>query len=608
MNFRRYITGLFIVPFLCGCSDFLNIKDESAINPDIWNSEASATLYVNKIYSMCAPAFGGDRIYSSSASCSDEADGTNDLLLGTLESGSVGTYSAAGYQAIRYVNIALEEMKSSSLTGESRNNILGQLYFFRAWQHWRMVLVYGGIPYMKSIVNNTSTSEERNRPRTKTSQCMAYIKEDLTQAVELLPSTWSSSEWGRVTNAAAAALLGRVLLFYASPQFTPDQNSTEAKDRWQEAYQANLNAQKVCEKGGYGLLDCTTAVTKEWPARADINLIFQKDGPENREALFVRVYDDNNATHSYEQSTRPEAQTNSTGASNLPTLYLMRAFPMADGTAYAKEDNDMTYWENRDSRFYSTIVYNGCYLPYSDDSGYRQWTYSKAYSGVTKCSESGFYCRKMLNPSTKTFSKTATNWIEIRYAEVLLNLAEAALEVGEEEVMYACLEQLRKRAGTPKGVNDYGLKNTPYTPIELVMNERLIELAFEGKRFFDLRRRNMFTEELGPNMPKLNGIKKMAWRLTFSLNNSAQAAEFMEKRNQLSMEELSQWMKVTKSRVSATAKAMNYKCSPNSASLSQEKAGSYNFFDIPNNFLLKSPALKQTMGWTDAVDAFNPFE
>lgn len=90
----------------------------------------------------------------------------------------------------------------------------------------------------------------------------------------------------------------------------------------------------------------------------------------------------------------------------------------------------------------------------------------------------------MLDPSTKYLSKTSTNWIEIRYAEVLLNLAEAALEVGDNDKMYECLGALRKRAGIPEGDNYYGLKTaSSLSLIELVMNERFIEQAFEGQSF-----------------------------------------------------------------------------------------------------------------------------
>lgn len=610
---KKIIWLICALPLLGGCSDFLNINDESAINSDIWNSEASAMLFVNKIYAMSGPSFGGEKVASSGlSSCSDETNGLPDLLVGSLEGGTVGAYSADRYQSIRYINIALDEMKGSSMPKDAYNRVVGQLYFFRAWQHWNMMIMHGGVPYMTEVVGYTSEDDLKNAPRNKTSECIEFVKKDLKDAIEMLPSNWASAEWGRVTNATAAALLGRILLFYASPQFTPDQTSQFAHTRWQEAYDANKNAVAICKVGGYGLLDCSTTKTDKWLANTDINNVFLKEGTGNIEALFVRVYDDNQNAHSYEQSVRPEGQTKAKESSNLPTLRLMKAFPNADGTPYTKADNDMSYWKDRDSRFYSTIVYNGCYLPYIGNSNYRQWTYSKAYSDVNTYSTTGFYCRKMLNPATVSLDKTSTNWIEIRYAEVLLNLAEAALEVGDTDLMYDCLGQIRKRAGIPEGEYFYGLKADPSSNLELVMNERFIELAFEGKRFYDLRRRNMFTQDLGQNVKALNGEKKMGWAVknSFIKFGDANAEKFKKERDGLSMDEIAEWMKVAKVTPVNTAKPINYICYPDRESLSVVQSGSYNFFDLPDGIITRSPAIKQTMGWSydTSRGCFDPFE
>ena len=81
------------------------------------------------------------------------------------------------------------------------------------------------------------------------------------------------------------------------------------------------------------------------------------------------------------------------------------------------------------------------------------------------------------------------------------------------------LGALRKRAGIPEGDNYYGLKTaSSLSLIELVMNERFIEQAFEGRRFYDLRRRNMFTEDLGMVTTKLNGEKKGSWGVNYQLS------------------------------------------------------------------------------------------
>lgn len=619
MNKIRKITGLLAVLIaLTSCSDFLNIKDESAVNSDIWNNEQTAYLYLNKIYNMCLPAFGGDNIYGTvkATACSDEVLTNPDMLIGTLASGQAGGFSADRYQAIRYINIAFDELAESAngLPQKAHDQICGQLYFFRAWQHWRIVLMHGGVPYMTKVVGYDTVDNIKNAPRNKTSECIAFMKQDLEKAIELLPATWNddSKDYGRITRSTAAAVLGRILLYHASPQYTPDQTSQLARDRWQAAYEANKEAIRICAEDGFGLMDCATQPSKEWPTNADINKVFWDTGREkNKEALFLRVYNALDFTHSYEQSTRPGAQTAvNSASSNQPSLNLMKAFPNADGTPYTKSNTDMYYWKDRDSRFYSTIVYNGCYLPYRANNGYRQWTYNGGDPSNTP-SSTGFYCRKMLNEKTVEFAKTNTNWIEMRYAEVLLNMAEAALEVGKTDEMYDCLGQLRKRAGIPEGEHHYGLKaSAPLTNLELVMNERAIELAFEGKRFYDLRRRNMFTEDLGPNVKKLNGQVKAGWGLKFALKNASTAEEFKKNRDKYTMEEVTEYTKASKTASPPTANKIAYICYPDFESLSKVQSGSYNFLDVQEGILTRSPAIQQTMGWAYDEDrgVFNPFE
>lgn len=598
----------------CACSDFLDIKDESAINPGIWDSEQSAMLYVNNIYQLCLPKFGGEDFAGTGVSkLSDETTDVGDLLLGTLATGKEGTLSAVNYQPIRYINIGFQNMEKSSLTGTARDNILGQFYFFRAWQHWKMVLVYGGIPYMKNVVDFNSEGDILNAPRNKTSECIEYIKEDLNKAIEFLPSSWvKETDYGRVTKATAASLLGRILLFYASPQFNP----TNDINRWKAAYDANLKAEEICLRDNYGLFDVNTPVTEQWPSPTDINKIFTTE--QNKEILFVRIYDTaGENVHSYEESVRTGQITGKADSppSNCPTINLMKAFPMKDGTPYSEADLSMDFYKDRDPRFYSTIAYNGSYFPLGGDNNRRQWTYTGG-EGTTVTSANitptGFYCRKMVNTSITDLAKTTTDWVEMRYAEVLLNLAECAFEVGETEKGYTCLKQLRERAGIESGVDGYyGLKSFPGSLIELVMNERLIELAFEGKRFHDLRRRNMFTHDLGSYTKKMNGQKKKAWGLGFNLNtNLISKTEFEKIRNNLSIDDIYKYMTVKKTTAGPTAKGMNYKCYITEEELKADPNGdvqyNYNFFDISDAILTRSPAVKQTLGWPHGE--FNPFE
>jgi hypothetical protein len=612
------ITGLLL--FSASCSDFLDVKDESAINPAIWDNENSAKLYINNIYNNCLSTFGGESPVADGSlnGLSDETSSMDSkLLLGTLENGSVGVYSAATYQSIRYINIAFEEMKSSTLTGDARNQILGQLYFFRAWQHWKLVQLYGGVPYMLEVVDYQSEESVKNAPRNKTSECINYLKQDLEKAIEYLPKAWPSDEYARITRAGAAAFLGRIMLFYASPQFNP----TNDINRWKDAYDANLRAKEICTADGYGLMDITTAPTAQFPLTKDFNKIFiTKKSAGNQEVLIVTPYLQAYKYHGYENSVRPAEITNGTGRpSNCPTWDLVISFPMKDGSLAFNANRQFIgntdirkYYKDRDPRFYATVAYNGCYYPLEGNAVRRQWTYTGGEGTTTdRTSPTGFYCRKYVNPAINgdERSRTYTDWIELRYAEVLLNLAEAAFEYqgANSETAYDCLKQIRQRAGIEAGADGfYGLKANPaFTPIEIVMNERRVEMAFEGKRFYDLRRRNMFTTNLGVNTPKLNGWKKSGSGYTFTLN-PALTTEFNSLKTSLPVDSVYKYFTMSAKSTGPLVKAIDFKVVTDPAALKTTFSGSYNFFDIPQTILLRSPALVQTIGWENGT--FDPFE
>ena len=149
-----------------------------------------------------------------------------------------------------------------------------------------------------------------------------------------------------------------------------------------------------------------------------------------------------------------------------------------------------------------------------------------------------------------------------------------------------------------------------YTPIEIVMNERFIELAFENKRFYDLRRWNMFSSDLGPKTPKFNGQYMSGWKSKVSFNtlnpDKISITKFKEIRDEISMDDLSKYMKIAQAAIPPKAMPINYLCVPTEEELRATTAGNYNFFDIPDGILTRSLAVKQNYGWPRGE--FNPFE
>lgn len=625
--------------FITSCNDFLDIKDQSSINPAIWENEESAKLYLNNIYNMSMVPFGGEGIGTSLSNLSDEtSDMSSGILLGTLTNNQVNVYLAP-YETIRYINIALEAVKESFMNPEAKNRTLGQLYFFRAWMHWKMVNLYGGIPYMNNYVSFTSTDEIKSPQRDKTSVAFNFIKQDLDSAIAKLPAAWVTTEYSRITRAAAAAFKGRVMLFYASPQFNPNRDAT----RWKEAFNANVEANNLCLSDQYTLKDISA---KSY----DFNQIFMaKKGEDNKEVLIVTPYSTDVKTHGYENNVCPVELTSGSGSPSLcPSWDLVISFLMKDGSiafkynstnkntrSFIGNGSDPTkYYLNREPRFYSTVAYNGGNYTLEGNTSRKQWnyncpktikdpitniktttTYYAENTTLDKISPTGFYCKKMVNPSIvrDNMGRSTTDWIEMRYAEVLLNLAECAFEYegNSSAVGMDCLKQIRKRAGIEIGDGSYGINGNiiaGLSPIEIVMNERRIEFAFEGKRFYDLRRRNMFTTDLGSYIFKLNGWKKSGSGYIFTLKNTADTTIFLypAKRDTIKTENLYKYFTMTAKSTGPLVKAIAYLCVPDSATLRQTNTGNYNFFDIPQEILTRSPAIKQNIGWQNGE--FNPFE
>lgn len=607
-TYKQLLASISMVALMGSCN-VLDLEDFSAINPGIWDSEQSATLYLNAIYGDCLPSFG------TNSSNSDETIGLNDLLKGTLAAGSEGTFSATTYRPIRNVNIGLEEMKTSTLAAPERDRILGQLYFLRAYQHWKLVNLYGGIPYMTTIVDPfQGTYDEIHHSRNTTAECIQYIKADLEKAIQYLPAKWDDNAnggYGRPTQTAAAAVLSRVMLFYASPQFNPE----GVQSRWEDAYAVTKDAIEIADKNGHGLLDVT--VNNASLANKDFNRIFLQKN--NKEVIFARAYKGNVVFHGYESSTRPvdEATGANSEPSNCPSWSLVQAYPMSNGKMIDETSsgyNATYFYKNRDPRFYSTIAYNGCVYPLSGKNNRVQWMLEGLdnLDNSSYRTSTGFYCRKMIDPSVSAdlVSRTATDWVEIRYAELILNLAECAAESNRSDEALTLLAQIRERAGIERGTGafGYGLDGNEYTLIERVILERRIELSYENKRYWDLRRRNMFAEDLGPKTLKLNGWRKTGSRVVLAYKNGATAAnvlKYIESNGGVenTIDKLYDvFFAVTDYVAGPRAEPVNY---PQPYPITANNP-SYNFFDIPVNILLRSPKLLQTAGWLDGE--FDPFK
>ncbi|MDR1154752.1 MAG: RagB/SusD family nutrient uptake outer membrane protein [Bacteroidales bacterium] len=391
------------------------------------------------------------------------------------------------YANIRKINMFLENLAAGSIDQKEKDLYSAQALVIRAWTYFDLVRKYGGVPM---ILNVQGMSDDLLTPRSKTSECIRSVVQDLDDAiaVEEFPYTWSGNNAGRLSKAAALALKGRVLLYWASPQFNPGNDP----DRWTQAYNANKDAKEKLEANGYGLF-------------GDFYRLWFEE--MNKEVVFVKRYQEPNLGHSWEAGTRQPARSTGMDGWNKPTWQLAKAFPMITGepvTESAQYD-DVFFWKNRDPRFAQTIAWNSCNWAQYDNIEERLWTYPP--EPCANPSSTHLYCRKAINPASTEYQaytgRNSVDWIEIRFAEVLMNFAECAAELDKNDEAYAVLKDIRKRAGIIAGTNGlYGLKaNLPKAEMtRAILFERQIEFAFENKRLWDLRRRRMLQE--------LNGMRR----------------------------------------------------------------------------------------------------
>ncbi len=538
--------------FFSACStDFLEDKKDYGNVVDVYEDYQTASAVVDGIYTYALTKSDGTIGYASSSAgasdvylqCTEEYSGLSDFvdptaIITTANPGDMPNifYNERKtannlYGWILTCNDVLEGVEvSAGLSTEEKNKLMGQAYFFRAWVYYRLVKEFGGVPLVKTVENPISSEVEAlTVPRSTTKECIDFICEDLRLASTLLPSVWTGADYGRVTSGAALAMQGRARLLYASPVF----NRADDLARWNLAYESNKAALAELALGGYGL---SGAGTPGVNASAWGKMFSEFNSSE---AVFVTLYNNvNEGTNtnpqkwnSWENSIRPLNALG--GGGKNATDLMVDLFPMMDGKkpgeseyTYSKE----MFMLDRDPRFYRTFAFPGVYWSFNGDptslgtasypfkgTAYALWNYSWYANAADRADETksgfsggglgteykGVYIRKRSDDysinnaplyvyrltAKEGFKQSAAPYMEIRYAEVLLNFAEAACGAGQLGEALEALKQVRMRVGY---TDDCGLSADLASDrgkmFGAILYERQIELAYEGKRFDDMRR------------------------------------------------------------------------------------------------------------------------
>lgn len=412
------------------------------------------------------------------------------------------------YSRIRQTNIFLENIEKTSFPDATKSRLKGEALFLRANFYHNLMRFYGGVPLITKVYG---LGEDYKAPRKSFKETIDFIVKDADEAAKLLPSTVSAAEMGRATRGAALALKSRTLLYAASdlyhvnPGKQPETGYTSAQDRAAMYRAAKNAAREVMDLGLYRLFRPNPASQAD-ATKNYADLFLQK---ASEEAIMSRYFMTTRGQDGYHPGLHNGPNGYHNWAGNTPIQELVDDYRMADGSKFSWSNpaHAAAPYENRDPRFAASILYDGApWRERPDDvkkldpiNVIQTFTGLKLPNGTTlpgldtrkgpvedwNGSYTGYYQRKFIDPTLNAqFVRQEVPWIFFRYAEILLNYAEASIELGELADARAALNQIRRRAGMPElgpGLSQAQLR-------EEYRNERRVELAFEEHRFFDIRR------------------------------------------------------------------------------------------------------------------------
>jgi hypothetical protein len=424
---------------------------------------------------------GWSRGMSAFAMAEDDAE-ANNLASSThgLNAGVLPTTWAyaddiwvQNYAIIRKANSFMEKIDAVPGDETLKKRMKAEAKFLRAFAYEELIKCFGGVPLMLTA----GSPEEAIIPRNTYEECVAQIVKDCDEAGADLPVVMPTSELGRATKVSALALKARVLLYLASPL----NNTGNDAAKWTSAANAAKEVMNYGPAPGSG----------EYGLHPDYYRLFI-DKPGNKEVIFARKFQ--NPSINPSDGARNKWYMSVPGVNDgawggfCPTQNLVDAYemkngkPITDATSGYDPQNPYT---DRDSRLDKSILHQG--------SKYKAGIIIETFRGGNTNNtnrldspKTGYGLLKMVDTSKYGAAGNADNdWIFIRYAEVLLNYAEAKNEAtGPEQSVYDAINQVRARAGQPPLA-------AGFTQAELrdkIRNERRVELSFEEHRFFDVRR------------------------------------------------------------------------------------------------------------------------
>ena len=528
MKLKNICFGIVCTVALVGCTDKMDYHEYTNYGKEYVFSDFGRTAaFVNNIYSYLDYDLLGT---TSLASACDEAEMA--LNYSNVLDYTNGNWTALNpksqwnyYTPIRAANYFLE----NGLNLEFSDLILNQDYeaqmkrygryqyevrLLRAYYYFLLVRAYGDVPFTTKVLTE---AEANSLERTPASQVFDFIISECDAVAPQLPVDYSkldndaaggtNPEAGRVTRGAALALKARASLYCASKLF----NDSENRDLYKRAATASLDVINYCGENNITL----GKYTDLWGA----------DNWKASEMIFVRRVGD---TDDPERTNFPIGMENAKSG-NCPTQTLVDAYEMKNGG----EPNQKDPYTGRDPRFAMTIAVNGDKWPTTYPNPLEIYTGGRDAAPVPYATPTGYYVKKYVDGATDISASTSSggkrhSWITFRLGEFLLNYAEATFkyfgsaDIKDAELTMTAREavnKVRKRTGVDMPDFPEGMSSSDFW--SRYKNERMVELAFEGHRFWDVRRwkeggftsigRMLITKNSDDSFTYTRSIKALVW-------------------------------------------------------------------------------------------------
>lgn len=468
------------------CNDFLDPDPTDRLSEKLfWQNEESTDLYLNSFYPYLSSYgnFGTSQFNNGLLT-----EGMTDMLKYGSYSAGVGNANrivfnpyfvtadqsqglviwTTSYERIRRVNEFLSSMSKYSTYNEDTNKRYeAQIRFIRAFLYYQLLL------RTNTVIIYDKLPDGNSKPLSPESDCWDFVEQDLDYAIQNLPVQWDATRSGRITKGAALAMKSRAML---------------VARRWEKARTAASEVINLQDNGSL-----VYELNKDYK-----NAFKSYFDNGNKESILEFRYKLPAPYHSFDRDFAPGGDWANNGGSACPTQEMVEEYELATGgkadwSKWHSKTTETPPYSLLEPRFHASVLYNGASWKnrkietfVDGKDGYIDYGFQANTNGKTT---TGYYLRKYLDESIADISTTysAQPWIEIRLAEVYLNLAEACAMLGStyDKDANNAIRTIRERVKLPY---------TDLTGEELmkaIRHERKVKLAYEGFYYWDLRRWRM---------------------------------------------------------------------------------------------------------------------